>query len=278
VSPGLASARNVLKAWLLAITFCGLLGLLGWALDGYRLLSIFVFCGMLVVVGVWWLADRAPMGMLKARELVLGEAPAVHSTVERLAARAGIAKPRLYLIPDPLPRAASGGRGWRGASIALSSGALALAPAELDGVLAHEIAHIRRRDVLVQTIAVVIAVLLVETSRIGGWLSRALLFVLAPVASAFVHLLLSPKREFDADRAAAGYCDSPHGLADALLVLERASELVPFEANPATEPLYTINPFLEEGLAALFSTHPPIEARVQRLRALDPGGSETLAA
>ena len=108
-----------------------------------------------------------------------------------------------------------------------------------------------------------------STSRIGGWLQRALLFVLGPLAAACVHALLSPKREFEADRRAAQLCDSPHGLADALLRLEQAAELVSFEASPATEPLWPFNPFMEEGLAALFVTHPKIADRVQRLRALD---------
>jgi heat shock protein HtpX len=145
-------------------------------------------------------------------------------------------------------------------------------------VLAHELAHIRNRDVLVQTAAVVVASALIEASRVGGWLQRALLFVLGPVAAAIVHLLLSPKREFDADRAAAALLGSPHGLADALIRLEQAAELVEFRANPATEPLYTFNPFAEEGLAGLFVTHPPVGERVRRLRQLDPDWREKLRA
>jgi heat shock protein HtpX len=185
----------------------------------------------------------------------------------------------VFLLPDGHPRALAAGRGPRGAAIAVSRGFLSAAtPAELEGVLAHELAHIRNRDILVQTSVVVFAAALLETSRIGGWLSRALLFVLGPMASALVHLLLSPKREFAADRAAAALCGSPHGLADALLRLEQAAELVEFRANPATEPLYTFNPFAEEGLAALFVTHPPIGERVQRLRELDPAWREKLRA
>jgi heat shock protein HtpX len=145
-------------------------------------------------------------------------------------------------------------------------------------VLAHELAHSRRRDVIVQTTAVVIAAALIELSRIGGWFQRALLFVLGPLAAAFVHLLLSPKREFQADRAAAALCRSPHGLADALIRLEQAAELVEFRANPATEPLYTFNPFAEEGLAGLFVTHPPVAERVRRLRELDPDWRDKLRA
>ena len=270
---------NVLKAWLLLVGGCALIAAIGWPLGGYRLVSLLLFFGLLVVGAAYWYADRVALGMVGARELPLGEAPAPHATVARLASLAGIPKPRLYLLPDGHPRALAAGRGPRGAAVAVSRGLLAAAPpAELEGVLAHELAHIRNRDVLVQTTAVVLAAALVETSRIGGWLQRGLLFVLGPIAAAVVHLLLSPKREFAADRAAAALCGSPHGLADALIRLEQAAELVEFRASPATEPLYTFNPFAEEGLAALFVTHPPVGARVRRLRALDPDWREKLRA
>lgn len=271
--------RNVLKAWLLLVVVAGALAFVGWELDGYRLLSIFVFCALLLAGAVYWYADRAVLGMIGARDVPLGEAPALHSTLERLAAVAGVAKPRLYLIPDGLPRALVVGRGPRGSSIAVSSGLVAACPpAELEGVLAHELAHVRHRDVLVQTTAVLLAATFLELTRIGGFLQRALLFLLGPVAAAFVHLLLSPKREFAADAAAADLCGSPHGLADAIARLEQATELVAFEGNPTTEPLYTINPFAEEGLAALFVTHPPAADRVRRLRDSDPAWRSSLRA
>jgi heat shock protein HtpX len=271
--------RNVCKAWLLLIGLCAALGAFGWWIAGYRVASIFVFCGLLLGVAAYWLADRVAMGMVGARELLPGEAPLLHSSVERLAARAGVMKPRLYVIPDGFPRALSAGRGAMHSALAVSTGVLGwAAPAEIDGLLAHEVAHVKNRDVLIQTTAVVLAGSLLEFSRLGGWLSRALLYVLGPVAASFVHLLLSPRREFEADRLAAALCESPHGLADALLRLEQASELVSFHASPATEPLYTINPFAEEGLAKLFVTHPPVGERVRRLRGLDPDWREKLRA
>ena len=273
------AARNLLKAWLLLIGLCAVFGFVGWAIDGFELAPVFVFCALLLAGAAYWYADRVAMGMVGARELMPGEAPALHSTVERLAAVAGVVKPRLYLMTDGLPRALAAGRGPRGSALGVSAGLLTAAtPAELEGVLAHELAHVRNRDVLVQTTVVGLAAALVEASRIGGWLERMLLFVLGPIAAAFVHLLLSPKREFTADRLAAEICDSPHRLADALIRLEQVSELVEFQASPATEPLYTINPFMEEGLAALFVTHPPAGERVRRLRALDPEWPEKLRA
>jgi len=279
MSGTLLRVRNVLKAWLLLAGFCGAFAAAGYALGSYRLLSVLVFCALLLAGAVYLYSDRIALGMVGAKELLPGQMPALHKSAERLARRAGIPKPRLYLIRDGHPRALAAGRGTRGAAVALSDALLGMAPpAELEGVLAHELAHIRNRDVLIQTSVVVLAAILVETSRIGGWLERALLFVLAPVAAAFVHLMLSPKREFAADLTAAALCESPHGLADALLRLEQANELVEFRASPATEPLYTVNPFAEEGLAAMFVTHPPLEERIRRLRELDPHWREKLRA
>jgi len=271
--------RNVLKAWALLVGTCAVLGFIGWGLGGYRLLSIFVFCGALLAGALYWYGDRVVVGLVGARELPIGESPALHSTVERLAAIAGVAKPKLYLLDDGLPRALAAGRGIRGSVLGLSTGLLtATSPAELEAVLAHELAHVRHRDVVVQTSVVVLAATFPELTRIGRWFQRALLFVFGPLAATFVHLMLSPKREYLADAAAASICGSPHPMADALVRLDQTSELVSFRGSPATEPLYTINPFLEEGLAALFVTHPPVGERVRRLRELDPAWREKLQA
>ncbi|HZQ16600.1 MAG TPA: M48 family metalloprotease [Gaiellaceae bacterium] len=272
MSRRVAVALNVLKAWLLLAVPTALFALLGWRIGGYRVAVLFGGSIVLLAAALYAYADRIVMGMLGARELLPAEAPALQSTVERLASRAGVVKPRLYVVSDGYPRAFSSGRGGGGgAGLGLSVGLLGVAsPAELEGIVAHELAHLRHRDVLLQSIVVVLATATVEASRVGGFLQRALLFLLGPVAAALVHLMLSPKREFLADRLAAELCDSPHGLADALLRLEGAMSLVGFEASPATEPLYTTNPFALEGLAALFDSHPPVGRRVQRLRELDP--------
>jgi heat shock protein HtpX len=267
----LAAARNLLKAWLLLLGFCGVVGGLGWWIGGYRTASISIFCVLLAAAALYWYLDKVAPGMVGARELAAAEAPLFRSTVERLAARAGVVRPRLYLLTDAHPRAFAAGRGPRGSSLTVSAGLLSAAqPAELEGIIAHELVHVRNRDVLVQTTVSVLAGFLIEMTRLGGWFQRALLFVLAPVAAAFTHLLLSSGREFAADRAAAELCESPHGLADGLLRLEAAGSLVEFAASPATEPLYTVNPFAEEGIAAMFITHPPLGERVRRLRELDP--------
>jgi heat shock protein HtpX len=269
----------LLKAWLLVLGLAAALGALGWFAGGYRVAVAVAFFVLLSAATVHWYGERIIAGLVGAEELPLAEAPAIRSTIERLAARAGVATPRIYIVRDGYPRAFAAGRGPRGAAVGVSLGLLqALPPAEFEGVLAHELAHIRNRDVLVQTPVVVLAAALVELSRIGGFLSRALLFILGPVASALVHALLSPKREFLADAQAAAICETPHGLADALIRLEQASELVDLRANPATAPLYTLDPFPERGLPALFATHPPPYERIARLRALDPEWPERLRA
>jgi heat shock protein HtpX len=275
-----AVARNLIKAWLLLGAPLALATFVGWRVGGLRLAVLFAASFVLLDGAVYWYADRIAMGMVGARELLPAEAPALQSTLDRLSARAKVIKPRLYLIQDAFPRALAGGRGAQGGSaIALSSGLLAVAsPAEIEGILAHELAHIRNRDILVETLVVIFAAAIVEVSRVGGAFQRAFLFVLGPLAASFEHLVLSAKREYDADRIAAELCESPHGLADALIRLDQAMGLVAFQASPATEALYTANPFAEEGLAALFVTHPPLGQRVHRLRELDPDWREKLRA
>ena len=250
-------------------------GGVGYLLGGFRLASLFGFAGLLFGLSTYWFAERAVMGMVGARELPVGESPVLHSSVAALAARAGVVKPRIYVIEHGPPLAMAAGRGIASSSIALTAALVRLpAPAEVEGLIAHELAHVRNRDTVIQTPVVVLSTAIVEASRLGGWLERALLYLLGPLAAAFEHLLLSPKRELAADRGAAEICESPHGLADALIRLEQAVELVEFRGSPATEPLYTINPFEETGLAAMFTSHPPISERVRRLRALDQKTTE----
>lgn len=273
------AARNIVKAWLFLGGFAALLTALGWWLGGLPLGSLFLVVALLMVSTLYWYGPRVILASLGARELLLAEAPLLHSSLERLAVAAGVDRPRLYVLPDGHPRAFAVGRGRSSAAVALSQGLVTLSrPAELEGLLAHELAHIRHRDVVVQTPVVLVASWLLEASRIGGILEQALLFILAPVAASLVQVLLSPKREFAADAAGARYCTSPHGLADALVRLEQAQELVSFRASPATEPLYTVNPFEPIGIAALFTTHPPVGERVERLRNLDPDWREKLRA
>jgi heat shock protein HtpX len=273
------AALNVAKACLLLGGFVALLTALGWWIGSFGLASVFFVTGLLMAATLHWYGPRIVLASLGARELLLAEAPDLYTTVERLSIRAGVARPRMFVLTDGHPRALAVGRGASASGIALSQGLVAVStPAELEGVLGHELARIRNRDVTVETPVVVLTGWLVEASRIGGWFERALLFVLGPVAASITQVLLSERRIFAADLRAARICESPHGLADALVRLEQAQELVSFQASPTTAPVYVVNPFEAVGLAALFGTHPPIGERVQRLRAVDPEWREKLRA
>lgn len=262
-----AAARNIVKAWVLVLLLGALFGGVGWLLAGIRGALLFAFCSLLAASAAYGVGDRALLGMLGARAFALAEDPLLRSTVDRLSAQLGVLPPKLHLMDDGFPRACVVGRGPRSATVAVSTGLLtALTPGELEAVLAHELAHVRTRDVLTQTYAVLLSTTLLELTRIGGFLSRFLLAILAPIAAAFTHLLLSPKRELAADSIAAQLVD-PHDLADAVIRLDRAAELVDFSASPSTEPLWTVSPFdHEEKVARMFMTHPRIAERVTALR------------
>jgi heat shock protein HtpX len=267
-----AVALNFLKLVALTTIVAGAWAALGWWLDGFYGLVLFLFASLLVAAAIVWHGERMVLAMLHAREVPLGELPHVHSTLERIATKARVPKPRLYVIEDGHLRALSAGTGPRRSGIALTRGLLGAArPEELEGLLAHEVAHIRRRDVAVQTLVAMLTLTILELTRLGWRAQGALLYVAGPIAASFTSAFVAPKRELRADADAAALVGSPHGLADALLRLEIAGELVVFAANPATEPLYVVNPFGDDRLATLFATHPPIGERVRALRALDAG-------
>jgi heat shock protein HtpX len=267
-----AVALNILKAAGLVAVLTGAFAGVGWLIGGTTTALLFSLCSLLAATGVYGYGDRALLGMLGARPFALAEDPVLRSGADKLAAKLGVRAPQLYLIDDGFPRLFAVGRGPMSSTIAVSTGALiSLRREELEAAMAHELAHVRRRDVLVQTFVVLFAATLVEASRVGGWFSRALLYVFAPIGSAFVHVLLSPKRELQADELAARATGAGHDLADALTRLDQAAELVEFAASPATEPLYPIDPFEAEGIARMFKTHPPLAERIRRLRELGAG-------
>jgi heat shock protein HtpX len=264
-----AAALNLAKAWVFVAFLAATFAALGWVVGGLTTALLFAFSALLAATGAYRYGDRALLGMLGARPFALAEDPGLRSAVDTVAARMQVRPPQLYLIDDGFPRLFAVGRGPSSSALAFSTGLLqAIRPEELEAAIAHELAHVRRRDVLVQTYVVLFAATLVEASRVGGWFSRLLLYIFAPIASAFVNVLLAPSRELAADALAARTTGGAHDLADALLRLDRASELVEFAASPASEPLYPVDPFENEGIARMFKTHPPLESRIRALRTL----------
>lgn len=269
-----AVALNLAKAGFLVAVLSGAFAGIGWLIGGLTTGLLFAFCSLLAATGVYRYGDRALLGMLGARPFALAEHPTLRPTTDTAAAKLDVRPPALYLIPDGFPRLFVVGRGPSSSALAVSTGALrSLRREELEAAIAHELAHVRRRDVVVLTFVVLFAATLIEASRVGGWFSRVLLYVLAPIGAAFVHLLVSEKRELHADALAASATGRAHDLADALMRLDRASELVEFAASPATEPLYPIDPFESEGIARMFKTHPPLADRIRRLRELGSGSN-----
>ena len=275
--------KNQLKTFLLL----GALGALVVAIGGLAapgLLPLFLVLALAMNVGAYWFSDRIVLKLHGAREVSPAEAPELHAMVAELAGRAGIPKPRVCIMPDVQPNAFATGRSPEHGVVAVTEGILRLlTPRELRGVLAHELAHIQNRDILVASVAACMTAVVSyvgnaltfgallgrsdEEGEGGGSLFAALL---APIGATLVQLGISRSREYLADETGARLCGDPDALADALMKLSRGAELVP-SANPqpATASLFIVSPLAGAGgLASLFSTHPAMEERVRRLRAL----------
>jgi heat shock protein HtpX len=274
-----------LRSWLLIAGLSGLLVAIG-AVIGGSALYLFVAFVVVLNVAMYWFSDRIALKMSKARPVSEEEAPAYYEDVRELSARAGIPMPRLYVIPAEQPNAFATGRSPAHSAVAVTNGLLGQLPREqMRGVLAHELAHIRNRDVLVSTIAAVIAG---AVSAIANFLQFSLIFgggdddesplgfagalatiIIAPLAAMLLQLGVSRQREYLADRTGAELLGDGRPLADALESIHAKVAVAPLAVNPATEALYIMNPLSGRGVTALFSTHPPVEERVRRLRAFE---------
>lgn len=234
----------------------------------------------------YFFSDKIVLAMYGARELSPEEAPAVHRIIEELSASAGIPKPKVYLVPSPSPNAFATGRSPSHSAVAVTEGILrVLNERELRGVLAHELSHILNRDTLVQVVAATIAGAIMyladmlrwglfffggsrdneRDSGIGGIIGLIALAVLAPIAAFLVQMAISRSREYLADESGAKLCGDPLSLASALKKIAGLSQKVPLDANPATSHLFIVNPLSGSSILSLFSTHPPIEKRIERL-------------
>jgi len=270
-----------MKTALLLGALSGLLLFLGQILGGQQ--GLVVAFGFAVVMNFvsYWFSDKIVLRMYKAQEV--GPEHPLHRTVSRLARQANLPPPRVYVIPSQSPNAFATGRNPAHAAVAATQGIMeVLDERELEGVIAHELAHVKHRDILISSVAATIAAAIMMVAQMarfaaifGGGRSDdreganpiGLLFmiILAPLAAMLIQAAISRSREFAADAGGAAIAGSPYGLADALRKIERAAKQVPLAANPATSHMFIVKPFTGAGLLALFSTHPPTEARSQAL-------------
>jgi heat shock protein HtpX len=273
-----------LRTWLFIAALTALLVAAG-ALVGGPFLYAFVALAVLMNVGGYWFSDRIALAASRARPLEEAEAPWLHAAVADLSQRAGIPAPRLYLIPSEQPNAFAAGRNPSRSVVAVTQGLLELMPPEqVRAVVAHELAHVRYRDVLVASIAAMVAGAISALANLLqlsflfrgdddesplGWVGALATIILAPIAALLLQLAVSRQREYLADATAARLLGGGRPLADALEGLERGTQAAPLAVNPAFASLYIANPLPRVGLAGLFSTHPPIPERVRRLRSLD---------
>jgi heat shock protein HtpX len=277
---------NVLRTTVLLAALTALFLVIGGAIGGNQGLFIAFVFALLMNFASYWFSDKIVLSMYGAREVSLNEAPDLYRLVQRLAQRAGIPMPRVYIIPSDAPNAFATGRNPQHGAVAVTEGILRMLDTdELAGVLAHELGHIRNRDTLIMTVAATLAGAITmlahmaqwgaifgfgrrdeEDSGGGGILGLLFMAILAPIAATLIQLAISRSREYFADSTGAAVAGSPSGLARALEKLHYASQRLPMDANPATAHLFIVNPLTGGSLVNLFSTHPPIEERIRRLR------------
>jgi heat shock protein HtpX len=272
-----------LRTTILLASLTGLLVVIGALIGGPQTALVFLGIGLVLNLGAYWFSDKLALAMSRAKPIEESEAPRLYQIVRELTTRADLPMPRLYMIPQDQPNAFATGRSPKHAAVAVTRGITRLlSEDELRGVLAHELAHVRHRDILITSVASAIGGAITylgymllffggddDESPLGLVASLALV-ILAPIAATIIQLAISRQREFSADATGAEICGNPESLASALLRLEEGAKAVPMEVNQAAEPLYIVKPFSGGGLASLFSTHPPIEERVRRLRQMRP--------
>jgi heat shock protein HtpX len=279
---------NVFKTGLLLAVLTAMLVLIGGAVGGRQgMLVAFVVAVVMNFVS-YWFSDKMVLAAYGAQPIEEAAAPRLYAIVHRLATRAGIPMPRVYLIPSETPNAFATGRNPEHAVVAVTEGIMRiLDEEELEGVLAHELSHVKNRDVLISTIAATLAGAITYLAHMAQWaamfggrrgdddeggsnpLAMILLAVLAPIAALLVQMAVSRSREFQADATGAQVAGKSWGLAKALEKLQMANQQVPMaDATPATAHLFIVNPLSGQTLMRLFSTHPPLEERIARLRAM----------
>jgi heat shock protein HtpX len=275
---------NGIKTVLLLGLMSGVLLVLGESFGAANGLVIAFIFAAIMNLGSYWFSDKIVLRMYRAQPV--GPEHPLYRIVERLTQRASLPMPKVYIIPDPSPNAFATGRNPSHAAVAATEGILqVLSEHELEGVIAHELAHVKHRDILISSIAATMAAAIMMVARMahfaalfGGYGGRgddrergnnpiALLamVILAPLAALLIQMAISRSREFAADAGGAAIAGTPYGLADALRKIEAASKRVPLDANPATAHMFIVKPFTGSGIMSLFSSHPPTEARIRAL-------------
>ncbi len=272
-----------LRTTILMATLGGLMVAIGYAIGGLEIAGVFLGIALLMNLVAFWFSDKIAIASSGAKPISESEAPGLYQMVRELTTRAGLPMPKLYMIPSDQPNAFATGRSPKRSAVAVTHGITKLlSEDELRGVVAHELAHIRNRDILTQSIASAIGAMITYLAYFFLWfggddesplsiVASLAMVLLAPIAASLIQLGISRQREYSADATGAEICGNPESLASALLRLEEGAKAIPMQhVNQATEPLYIVKPFSGGGLAGLFSTHPPIEERVRRLRQMRP--------
>ncbi|HEY4715562.1 MAG TPA: zinc metalloprotease HtpX [bacterium] len=280
--------KNTFKTTILLTILTVILIVFGNIVGGKNGMFFALMFAAIMNLGAYWFSDRLILAMYRAKEVSEADAPRLHRVVQNLALKAGIPKPKVYYMNSPSPNAFATGRNPAHAAVAVTEGIMNLLDEhELEGVLAHEIAHVKNRDTLISAVAATIAGAIVMIANMVKWaaifgmghrdndrgsnpFALLALAVVAPLAATVVQLAISRTREFKADASGAQIAGSPMGLAGALRKLESASRLVPMGANPATAHLFIVNPLSGRSFLNLFSTHPPIKERIARLTEIRP--------
>jgi len=270
-----------LRTWILVAALTALLIGIG-ALIGGKFLYIFVIFAVLMNVAGYWFSDKIALTASRAKPVSEQEAPQLYKILRDLTERASLPMPRVYTIPSEQPNAFATGRNAKHAAVAVTEGLMRYLPEDqIRGVLAHELAHVKNHDILVTSIAAMVAATITMIANIlqfafifGGEedenpIAALATIIIAPIAAALIQLAISRQREFLADATGARILGTGKPLADALETLEKGVQAAPLQVNPATAALYIVHPFRGQGIANLFSTHPPLAERIRRLRAYD---------